>query len=126
MTVKWATVNQADGSKTLVPRARWCDSFLCRLRGLTFRRRIDLQDSIILVEGAESITGSSIHMFFVFSSIAAIWIDEAGRVVDGKLAKPFRPLYVPQGPARYILEGPPGLLDVFHTGDKVRFDFLPR
>jgi uncharacterized membrane protein (UPF0127 family) len=124
MTTRWASVQQADGQKTLVQRARWCDGFFCRLRGLTFRRRLDPQDSLILVEGAETITGSSIHMFFVFFPIAAIWIDEAGRVVDTRLAKPFRPLYVPQGPARYILEGPPSLLDVFHPGDKVRFDFL--
>jgi uncharacterized membrane protein (UPF0127 family) len=126
MTVRWASIKQADGQETLVPRARWCDSFLCRLRGLTFRRSIDLQDSLILVEGAESITGSSIHMFFVFFPIAAIWIDETGRVVDRQLARPFRPLYVPRGPARYILEGPPGLLDVFEPGDKVRFEFLSR
>jgi uncharacterized membrane protein (UPF0127 family) len=124
MTIRWASVKQADGQETLVQRARWCDSFLCRLRGLTFRRRLDLQDSLILVEGTESVTGSSIHMFFVFFPIAAIWIDGAGRVVDSQLARPFRPLYVPQAPARYILEGPPSLLDVFHRGDKVRFDFL--
>jgi uncharacterized membrane protein (UPF0127 family) len=61
---------------------------------------------------------------FVFFPIAAIWINEAGRVVDSHLARPFRPLYLPQGPARYILEGPPSLLDDFHPGDTVRFEFL--
>jgi len=109
-----------------VHRARWCDGFFCRLRGLTFRRRLDWEDSLVLVEQVESIARSSIHMFFVFCPIAAIWINKAGSVVDSRLAKPFRPLYLPQGPARYILEGPPGLLDIIQPGDRVHFDFLPR
>ena len=126
MVARWVKVEQADSSKTLVPRARWCDNFVCRLRGLTFRRRLDWQDSLILVEQRDTIAGSSIHMFFVFCSIGAIWINDAGYVVDTRLAKPFRPLYVPQGPARYVLEGPPGLLDAIQPGDRVHFDFLSR
>ena len=126
MVARYVRINQAEGEKILVQRARWCDSFFCRLCGLTFRRRLDWGDSLVLVEQVESITRSSIHMFFVFCPIAAIWINEAGWVIDSRLAKPFRPLYVPSGPARYILEGPPGLLEIVQPGDRVNFDFLPR
>jgi uncharacterized membrane protein (UPF0127 family) len=65
-------------------------------------------------------------MFFVFFPIAAIWVDESGKVVDAQLARPFRPLYVPKAAARYILEGPPSLLDTIQAGDRVRFEFSPR
>jgi uncharacterized membrane protein (UPF0127 family) len=126
MAYKWVTVRRADDDETLVERARWCDSFVCRLRGLTFRRHLSPKDAIVLVERTASITGASIHMFFVFFPIAAIWVDESGKVVDAQLARPFRPLYVPKAAARYILEGPPSLLDTIQAGDRVRFEFSPR
>lgn len=102
-------------------RARWCRRFFCRLRGLTFRRRITEADSLILVENQDSKSATAIHMFFVFFSIAAIWIDSSGRVVDKCLARPFRPIYVPREPARYVLEGPPDLLTRFEVGEQIEF-----
>jgi uncharacterized membrane protein (UPF0127 family) len=60
-------------------------------------------------------------MFFVFLPIAAIWLDRTGRVVDVRLAHPFRPLYVPRAPARDVLEGPPTLLEQVQIGDQLRF-----
>jgi uncharacterized membrane protein (UPF0127 family) len=61
-------------------------------------------------------------MFFVFFPIAAVWLDRNGRVVDAKLARPFRPMYFPRGPARDVLEGPPGLLDRLEIGDYIKFE----
>jgi uncharacterized membrane protein (UPF0127 family) len=58
-------------------------------------------------------------MFFVFFPIAAVWLDRDGRVVDARLARPFRPIYVPQAPARDVLEGPPALLESLQVGDKL-------
>jgi uncharacterized membrane protein (UPF0127 family) len=60
-------------------------------------------------------------MFFVFFPIAAVWLDAAGRVVDTQLASPFHPLYVPQAPAKDVLEGPPSLLKRVRVGDRLRF-----
>jgi len=111
----------SDGS-IILPRVRWCATFFCKLRGLTFRRRLDMRDALILVEAADSTSATSIHMMFVFFPIAAIWINTAGEVVDCRLAKPFRPVYIARAPARYVLEGPPELLDVFRSGDEVQFE----
>ena len=83
-----------------------------------------MENALILVEGSDSTNASSIHMMFVFCSIAAIWINSAGMVVDSRLAKPFRPIYVPRAPAQYVLEGPPAFLDLFQPGDKVEFESL--
>jgi uncharacterized membrane protein (UPF0127 family) len=64
-------------------------------------------------------------MLFVFFPIAVVWLDRAGRVVDTQLARPFRPFYTPQGPAKDILEGPPSLLESARVGDRLRFNEEP-
>lgn len=107
---------------TLPVRVRRCASFLCRLRGLTFRRRLPPGEALLLIGGRESRAETAIHMFFVFFPIAAIWLDQRGKVVDGVLAYPFRPLYAPRAPARDVLEGPPDLLNEVTVGDILEFE----
>jgi uncharacterized membrane protein (UPF0127 family) len=121
--VRYVTVREND--RILLPRARFCDTFVCKLRGLTFRRRLEMRDALILAEASDGTSLTSIHMMFVFFPIAAIWINSSGEVVDSRLAKPFRPVYIPRAPARYVLEGPPELLQLLRPGDQVQFDPLP-
>jgi uncharacterized membrane protein (UPF0127 family) len=97
----------------------YCASFLCRLRGLTFRRSLPAGQGLLLVEGRDSRIDASIHMFGVWIDLAVIWINSAGEVVDTCLARRWRPAYIPRRPARYILEMAPQRLDDFHTGDQV-------
>ncbi len=106
---------------TLVPRVRRADSFLARLRGLTFRRRLGEGEGLLLVGRRESRTEASIHMFFVFFPIGVLWLDAEDRVVDKVLARPFRPYYAPQGPAIGVLECQPEVLDQVEIGDSIRF-----
>ena len=101
--------------------ARWCSSHLCRLRGLQFRRGLKSGEGLILVIDKDSIANSSIHMFFVFFPIAAIWINREGKVTSAQLAKPWRPYYVSPAPARYVLETTPDILDKVAVGDKLEF-----
>jgi uncharacterized membrane protein (UPF0127 family) len=115
-----AAYNETQGIK-LLARVRRCASFLCRLRGLTFRRALDNDEGLLLVGDRENRTDTAIHMLFVFFPIAAIWLDQDGQVVDAQLARPFRPIYVPQAPARDILEGPPTVLGQIQIGDRLRF-----
>ncbi|RLC67331.1 MAG: DUF192 domain-containing protein [Chloroflexi bacterium] len=112
--------NESQG-ELLLARVRRCTSFLCRLRGLTFRRTLDHDEGLLLIANRESRTDATIHMFFVFFPIAVVWLDQNGRVVDAKLARPFRPFYTPRAPARDVLEGPPGLLKQVQIGDQLRF-----
>jgi hypothetical protein len=111
-------LQRADGS-VLPVRARRCDTFLCRLRGLMLRRRLAPAEGLLFVEAGESRMGASIHMLFVFFPIAVIWLQEDGMVVDKVLARPFRPFYAPQAPARYYLEADPALLDVVEVGERL-------
>ena len=115
----WMTVWNETQSERLLGRVHRCASFLCRLRGLTFRRILGDDEGYLLVGRRESRADTAIHMFFVFFPIAALWLDRNGRVVDAQLARPFRPLYVPRAPARDVLEGPPALLERVHIGDRL-------
>lgn len=103
----------------MLARVEWCRSFLCRLRGLTFRRHLAADEGLLLVESRASIAATAIHMFFVFFPIAAIWLDDSFCVVDARLAQPFRPFYAPRTPARYVLEAAPALLDQVAIGDQL-------
>jgi uncharacterized membrane protein (UPF0127 family) len=113
-------VRRGDG-EVLVEAARWCSSRLCRLRGLQFHRRLRAGEGLILVKPADTIPGSTIHMFFVSFPIAAIWINSRGQVTSAQLAKPWRPYYASPQPACYVLETTPDVLDSIHVGDEVDF-----
>ena len=99
----------------------FCDSFLCRLRGLMFRDRLGLDEGLLLVEGRDSRLDSSIHMFFVPFDLAVFWIDSSLTVVDKVIAKSWKPAYLPKRPARYILEIHPERWGNYEIGDKVEF-----
>lgn len=117
--------NRATGA-LLRSRARWCASFLSRLRGLMFRAGLADGEALILVEAADSRAATAIHMFFVPFAIAAIWIDTRQRVVDKVEALPWRPFYAPRAPARYVLEAAPALLDQVSLGDELVFEECPQ
>jgi uncharacterized membrane protein (UPF0127 family) len=106
----------------LLQRVKWCDSFGTKLRGLMFRRSIEPDEGLVLAETRSSIAATSIHMFFVPFDIAAIWLDENYRVVHQVRAKSWRPYYASPQAARYVLEGPPALLDQIAIGDQLSFE----
>jgi len=86
-----------------------------------FTSRVEKQDGLLLVQSSDSRISSSIHMFFVFTDLAVIWINSDLRVVDKTLAKSWKPFYIPRLPARYVLETDPSRLDEFSVGDQVGF-----
>jgi hypothetical protein len=117
----YVQVVQRSTGQVLIPSARWCSDRLSRLRGLQFRLRLKPGEALILVKPADSVLNSSIHMFFVFFPIAAVWINGQGRVTSAQLAKPWRPYYASPQPARYVLETSPDFLQRIAVGDEVDF-----
>jgi uncharacterized membrane protein (UPF0127 family) len=101
--------------------AIYCDSFLCRLRGLMFRSSISAERGLMLVEGRDSRVDTAIHMLFVYMDLAVIWINSEKIVVDTILARAWRPAYAPRQAARYILEIHPDRLEEFNIGDHIEF-----
>lgn len=121
----YVNVKQRATGAILLSGARWCASFLCRLRGMMFRSRLRAGEALILVEARDSRSAAAIHMFFVPFPIAVVWIDNSGRVVDKVIARPWRPLYAPQAPACYVLETAPEFLGRVSIGDEVVFEPFP-
>jgi uncharacterized membrane protein (UPF0127 family) len=102
--------------------AGYCDSFLCQLRGLTFRHQIARDEGLLLVQRHDSRLEASIHMLFCFTDLAVIWLDSSFIVVDKVLAKVWRPAYFPARPAKYILEIHPERLGDFEISDQVELE----
>jgi len=99
----------------------YCDTFLCKLRGLMFRSRLFPEEGLLLVEKKDSRLDTSIHMLFVPFDLAVIWINSDMRVVDKVIARSWRPAYFPKADARYTLEIHPNRWDDYQIGDKVEF-----
>ena len=106
-------------------QARYCHTFLCRLRGYTFRRQLDTDEALLFVQGRESRLDAAIHMLGVWTDLTIVWIDDKNVVVDLCLAQRWRLYYVPRQPARYTLEMPPEKMGVFRIGDEVSIEDLP-
>lgn len=113
-------IHQESG-RTLVEQALWCNTFLTKLRGFTFRRTWKPGDGLVLVEGSDSRISTSIHMLFVFFDLGVLWVNDSGQLVDKTVAKPWRLSYVPQAPARYVIESHPDIVDQVSVGDMIAF-----
>ncbi|MCF6277708.1 MAG: DUF192 domain-containing protein [Anaerolineales bacterium] len=100
-------------------KIKYCDSYLCRLRGLTFRRPLTPDEGLLLVQQHDSRLEASIHMLGVNFDLAVIWINSSLTVVDKIIAKRWRPAYAPQEAARYTLEIHPDHFKQFEIGNKV-------
>ncbi len=107
--------------EVLLKHVKWCTSFGAKLRGLMFRRSIAADEGLVLVESRSSIAATSIHMFFVPFDIAAIWLDDERRIVHTALAKAWHPYYASPSAARYVLEGPPAVLQRVTVGEQLEF-----
>lgn len=99
--------------------AKYCSSFLCQLRGLTFCKHLAVDQGLLLVQSRDSRLEATIHMAFMWIDLCVVWINSTGEVVDVKLARCWRPVYVPKQPARYILELDSSRLHDFMIGDQV-------
>jgi uncharacterized membrane protein (UPF0127 family) len=103
-------------------KARYCESFISRLRGYTFRHQIEPGEGLVLVENHESRLDTAIHMLFVWTDLAVFWIDSNHVVVDRVLAKSWRPAYIPRKAAQFVLEVHPDRIREFEIGDQLRFE----
>jgi len=124
MSKRFVTVTQRQSGEALISAARWCSSPWCRFVGFQGRRRLKPGEALILVHKKDSISASSIHMFFVFTALTVVWINQEGRVTHVVLARPWRPYYASPTPACYVLETSPALVERFVVGDQI--DFTPK
>ena len=102
----------------------YADSFLSKLRGLMFRKRLDPDDGLLLVEKRNSRLDTSIHMFFVPFDLAVFWINSDLVVVDKLIAKSWRPAYMSRADAQYTLEIHPDRFRDYEIGDQVEIQYV--
>ncbi len=121
---RWVVVRNRSRGGLTVARARWCSSFLCKLRGLSLRRSLPAETGLILVESRDGRWTTSIHMFGMLFAIGVVWIDGQGIVVDTRRASPWR-VYFPAAPACFTLEGSPEILDRAAVGEVLEFTEEP-
>ncbi len=101
---------------------RMADTFFKRFRGLMLARNVNY--ALVFVLPAETKANASIHMFFMLLDIDVIWLNSARRVVDFKTAKKWR-LYAPKNAAKYIIEGPVGLIKALEVEEGDLIDWSP-
>lgn len=121
MTGRWRTVRNVSTGAVVLAKARMCDTFWCRFRGLQLVRRLPEDEGLLFVLGAESRAAATIHMLFMLFSIGVVWLDASGKVVDACLAKPWRLAYAPRQAAQYFIEANPTILERIQVGDVLSF-----
>jgi uncharacterized protein len=114
---EFVTLEKPNGE--IIARPRVLRHWWERLRGFMFRCRLKPGEALLFVNPRESIADAAIHMLFVGMPLGVVWLDGERRVVDTVVAKPWRPHYAPSQPAKYFLEGSPGLLEQVSIGDSV-------
>lgn len=96
-----------------------CDTFFSKLKGLMFSKELKQDHGIILAETTESRLNTAIHMLFMRYDITVLWLNKELVVVDKVLAKQWRPMYVPQKPAQYVVELHQDRLTEFKIGEQL-------
>lgn len=105
--------------------AAYCASFLCKLRGLSWRRELPLDDGLLMVEAGESRLNTAIHMLGMAFDLAIVWLDSELRVVDVQAARRWRSFLTPRKAARYVLECRLERLEEFQLGDQLDLQDIP-
>lgn len=91
-----------------------------KFKGLMFSKKLKSKEAIILSSKKEDLY--SIHMFFVFQLIDAIWLNKNKEIISIKRnIKPFTPLIKPSKKAQYIIELPKNSTRNIKIKDKIKF-----
>lgn len=100
---------------------KYCDTFLSKLIGLMFSRKLEPENGIMLVDDQETRLNTSIHMLFMNFDITVLWLDKQQIVVDKVLARKWKPIYLPKKPAQYVVELHQSKFSEFSVGDQIVF-----
>ncbi len=119
MSSQWTLINRRT-NKTVIARASVCAGFFSRWRGLQFRQTLEENEALIFLCSRPGYITAAIHTLGMRYSIGIVWLDVSLRVVDLKLAKPWRLAYVPKAPAMYYVEANPAILDRVRIGDQLK------
>lgn len=101
---------------------RNCESFLCKLRGLSFVKKLAPEKGLLLVESKPSRLNTAIHMLGMLFDLSIIWVDGNMQVVDKILARRWLTFAFPSKPAVYVIECAVSRYEEFQLGDQLSFE----
>ena len=111
--MRYVSVINTTTNETLAERAAVAESFWARLMGLQWRRDLPVGTGLVLLPS------SSIHMFFMFLRIDAVFVGEDGRVLRvGRRLRPWTLGPIAPG-ALYCVELPEGAARTTRKGHSV-------
>ena len=102
-----------------VVNVKYCDTFLSKLIGLMFSRKLKHDHGVILVDNNETRINTSIHMMFMNYDITVLWLDRQMVIVDKVLARKWVPIYIPKKPAKYVVELHHSKFSEYSIGEKL-------
>jgi uncharacterized membrane protein (UPF0127 family) len=120
--MRQATLRNISRPSAPAIRVQYCTSFWSKFKGLMFKKRLEKDTGILLVEKKDSILNTSIHMFFMAFDIAIVWIDSSFRVVDKKVARRWHPAYSPCQPAKFVLETTTDQINNFEVNEHINIE----
>jgi len=112
-------INKSKSKQDAIQNIKVCDSFIEKGLGLMFRKNLAPNAGILLADKHESRLNAGIHMLFMNFDITVLWLDKGLKVVDKALAKKWRPLYLPDKPAQYVVELHQTQFDYYAVGDQL-------
>jgi uncharacterized membrane protein (UPF0127 family) len=103
-------------------KVRYCERFICKLIGLSFRRHLPDSEGLVLAENKAGRLSTSIHMLGMFFDLSIIWLDGDLKVVDKVLARRWVTFAFPRKPARYVIECAVSRYEEFKIGDQLAIE----
>ena len=108
--------------EVVLARAKWCQNFWCHFSGLMLRRSLPEDEGLLFVFRRQNVAETTIHMLFMFFSIAAVWIDNEGSCSGCQTRQTLAACLCPAKAARYLIEARPVVLERVKVGDRLTFD----
>lgn len=120
--MKYIKIINETNPLTTILRVKYCQSFICQLRGLSFRKKLPLEEGLLLVQSQDTRINASIHMMGMYFDLTIVWINKGGKVVDLRLARRWISMFVPKKPASFTMEISAERFKDFNIGDKIIFE----
>ncbi|PIU22154.1 MAG: hypothetical protein COT14_02635 [Candidatus Diapherotrites archaeon CG08_land_8_20_14_0_20_30_16] len=105
--------------KKFALKIKYAKTVLQQTKGLMFLFKGEFDFGLIFPFKQKNRFLNSIHMFFVFFPICAVFLNSKKRVVDKKILKPFTPIYIPKKDCSFLIELPIKYSKKIKTGDKI-------
>ena len=114
--------NKSKKNKVL-EKVKYATGTFGKFMGLMFEKKNNFDYALVFDFGEEKRISASIHMFFVFFRIDAVYLDKEKTVVDiARGLKPFMLNYTPKKKARFLIEISPKRGKLINIGDKLDWD----